>query len=367
MSESQGESKSILVRSPLRIDLAGGTLDLWPLYLLTEGACVVNMAIDIYSEVEITPRQDSTVEFVCRDLSLHRKYPSLKEALQDDRDPRLRLLQLPLRVLVPLVDIDKQEQQQGFVLRASTQGPVIGGGLGGSSSLLTSLLRALLQWQGRSLSFQKLVELAVNIETALLGTPAGSQDHYPALSGGISILHYGFSGVRQELLAPTSLPWDFSDLSLLVYSGKAHHSGTNNFEVISRACYEGIHGIHGTQGSQSLAEKKTLTLLKELKAISLDMAETLRQGNKQRLSALFHREYDVRTRLNPAFESKEVKDLREWAMEKGGAEAVKICGAGGGGCLFIWCADVEKKQKVERLCKEKGYKVVPFRLVDVQI
>ena len=327
---------------------------------------MVNMAIDIYSEVEIAPKEDSSVELICKDLALHKKYPSLAVALKDEEDPRLKLLQLPLRIFAP---------QQGFSMKVSTQGPTIGGGLGGSSSLLISILKALAKWQGKTCSLREQVELAVNIETALLGTPAGSQDHYPALSGGISILHYGFSGVKQELLAPTSLPWDFADLSLLVYSGKAHHSGTNNFEVISRACYEGIQGVASSPTQKDLSQKdlppqglskeNTLVLLKELKAISFDVAEALRQGKKENLSPLFHREYAVRTRLNPAFESKEIKDLQQWVIEKGGAEAVKICGAGGGGCLFVWCASIEKKKKVEHLCREKGYIVVPFHLVDI--
>ena len=334
----------IIARSPSRIDLAGGTLDLWPLYLFTGGGCVVNMAIDIYSEVEIEPREDKKVEFICKDLSLHNKYSCLSDALED-KDPRLKLLQLPLKRFSP---------KQGFIISISTQCPVIGAGLGGSSSLLISILKALSQWQKQSLSMKQQVELAVNIETSLLGSPAGSQDYYPAISGGISVLHYGFAGVEQELL---SLPWEFSDISFLAYSGKSHHSGSNNFEVLSRACKEASEGpSKGSDGS-------ILALLKDLNVISLDMAETLRQSKKEKLSQLFHKEYDVRRRLNPAFESKEIKTLSQLVMEKGEAEAVKICGAGGGGCLFVWCASESKKKKTEQICRENGYSLVPFHLV----
>ena len=37
--------------------------------------------------------------------------------------------------------------------------------------------------------------------------------------------------------------------------------------------------------------------------------------------------------------------------------ASKICGAGGGGCVFLWCADGQK-EATEKLCEEKGYQVL---------
>ena len=39
--------------TPTRIDLAGGTIDIWPLYLLHPGASTVNVAIDLYARCRI--------------------------------------------------------------------------------------------------------------------------------------------------------------------------------------------------------------------------------------------------------------------------------------------------------------------------
>ena len=49
---------ALRARSPSRIDLAGGTLDLWPLYLLIDEAATVNLAIDLYTEASIAPSTD---------------------------------------------------------------------------------------------------------------------------------------------------------------------------------------------------------------------------------------------------------------------------------------------------------------------
>ena len=46
-------------QAPTRIDLAGGTIDLWPLYLFHEGAQTINFAIDQYAKCRIETRDDS--------------------------------------------------------------------------------------------------------------------------------------------------------------------------------------------------------------------------------------------------------------------------------------------------------------------
>ena len=40
--------------APTRIDLAGGTIDIWPIYLFHDGACTLNAAISLraYARVE---------------------------------------------------------------------------------------------------------------------------------------------------------------------------------------------------------------------------------------------------------------------------------------------------------------------------
>ena len=48
--------------APTRIDLAGGTIDIWPLYLSHEGASTVNAAISLRAHVEIESRDDGRIE-----------------------------------------------------------------------------------------------------------------------------------------------------------------------------------------------------------------------------------------------------------------------------------------------------------------
>jgi D-glycero-alpha-D-manno-heptose-7-phosphate kinase len=42
--------------APCRVDLAGATLDIWPLYLFHERVVTVNFAVDIRTHCEIVTR-----------------------------------------------------------------------------------------------------------------------------------------------------------------------------------------------------------------------------------------------------------------------------------------------------------------------
>ena len=318
----------IIVRSPTRVDLAGGTLDLWPLYMFVHGAKTVNVAISVYTTAELTPHDDSSITLESVDLNVTKSYKNLKEALADT-DPKMILLQAQLRYWQPT---------QGFTLKTSSESPV-GGGLGGSSSLTISLLKAFSQFTGRPFrNVHHMVHAAHNIEAEILNTPTGTQDYYPAASGGLNVLTYDHDGHTQEVLnvAPS-----LADKFMLVYTGKAHHSGLNNFEVMKDAVAK---------------DENTMRALRDLKEIALETEKVVRAGQWNELGALFRKEFEARVRLAPEFSSPEIEKLAEVSLQSG-AEAVKICGAGGGGCVLVWCAP-EKKNEVAQACQKAGFQVM---------
>ena len=114
---------------------------------------------------------------------------------------------------------------------------------------------------------------------------------------------------------------------MVVYTGKSHHSGINNFQALSRA----------VQG-----DSQTLRALKEIHEIAEEMEIVIRESHWNRIANLFKREFAARVQLAEAFSSPEIEKLHEISI-KAGAEALKICGAGGGGCVLIWTSP-EKKE-----------------------
>ena len=51
----------IVASAPTRIDLAGGTIDIWPLYLFHDGATTLNAAINLRAHVQVESRLSLTV------------------------------------------------------------------------------------------------------------------------------------------------------------------------------------------------------------------------------------------------------------------------------------------------------------------
>ncbi len=47
--------------APTRVDLAGGTIDIWPLYLFHPGAATVNFAISLRAHCRIETRADDRI------------------------------------------------------------------------------------------------------------------------------------------------------------------------------------------------------------------------------------------------------------------------------------------------------------------
>lgn len=325
----------IHVKSPTRVDLAGGTLDLWPLFLFVGGATTVNVAIDIYTHAIIEPLDQGRVILDSKDLALQKEYKNLTEALSDT-DPRMILLQTQLRYWMP---------KQGFKLTTKSDSPV-GGGLGGSSSLTISIMKAFAQFCGRKFtSNHELVNIAHNIEAEILNTPTGTQDYYPAVSGGLNIIKLNYDGIRQEILPVEDSP--LAQHFLLVYTGKAHHSGLNNFEVMKGAVSK---------------DPRTVQALKDIKNIAERTEAVVREGRWNALPDLFREEFEARVRLAPAFSCAEIEKLNELSLQNG-ALAVKICGAGGGGCVLVWTPE-NKKEGVANACQKAGFQVLATRPVN---
>ena len=107
--------------APTRIDLAGGTLDIWPLHLFFGNPPTLNAAIDLYATVEINPRKDKRIVLRSQDLKLESSFSSVN-ALPDNHP--LELLTRTVKFYAP---------KSGLEITTNCQAPQ-GSGIGGSSA-----------------------------------------------------------------------------------------------------------------------------------------------------------------------------------------------------------------------------------------
>jgi len=322
---------TIYVKSPTRIDLAGGTLDMWPLYSFVGGAKTINGAINIWTHVKLTPSLNQEVSFYLKDLNLDQSFLNLEDFFLN-ANPSFELIKQTLKLFtIPL----------GFRLETSSESPV-GGGLGGSSSLVISILKAFSKWthQFENLTVNEWALLAHNIEARMLMTPTGTQDYFPPLTGGLSCLNYDDFGVKQISLNPAQ--WPLSKNGFLVDTGKSHHSGLNNFDVLSRAVKK---------------DSVVLNALKGISEVSEQMYLNFESHNVSELLPIwFEKEYEYRLQLSPSFASHEILKLKAICTEYPKVY-LKILGAGGGGCVLIWTQEIKKSVLIERLYQE-GFKTL---------
>ena len=315
------------------MDLSGGTLDCWPLNLLVDGCVTINLSISVYTRADLEPLEDKKIQLDIRDLKYEKTFADLNELL-NCQDPQIRLVQKHVAFWKP---------EKGFRLTTTSESPV-GGGLGGSSSLSISLIKAFAAWRGEDLGLYEMVTLSANLEAQVLHKMTGTQDYYPAVQPGLNAIHYTPRGARLETLNTDRNLWD-NHLSL-VYTGQPHHSGLNNWQVIKAALNN---------------EAPTMKALADIRDVSWDMYKALKESRHDLFPQLFDREFEARVRLSSSFSSPEIDRLRKVALNSG-ALAVKICGAGGGGCVLVWSRP-DRKQQVEDGCRAEKFEVLNAKAV----
>jgi D-glycero-alpha-D-manno-heptose-7-phosphate kinase len=322
-----------MIRSsaPTRIDLAGGTLDLWPLHLFFDNPPTLNAAIDLYATVELTSRRDKAIVVESHDLGSKAKFGSLA-ALPEKH---------PLVLLIKLVRF--YQPKTGLHLITNCQAPA-GSGIGGSSALNIALNGALNRFTNRRYTREQMIEIAKNIETQVIDVPAGTQDYYSAMYGGVQSIQPGM--VKTE---PRHLPIDLKDLNrrfVLCYTGQPHHSGINNWSVYKKT-------IDGNA--------KTLNSLSRIAEVTRGMEKQLAQGRLTRFEHWFNEEWKARKALAPGISTASM-DRMILAAKKQGALAAKVCGAGGGGCVAFFVPP-RKREAVTQALQEHGGNVLNFKFV----
>ncbi len=318
--------------APTRIDLAGGTLDIWPLYLFHPGALTLNLALSRLARCLLEPRADRRIVLINRDTGRREAVASLR-ALQKQRRYRLPLPAHMVRFFAP---------SRGLTLTTWSEVPA-GSGLGGSSALAVALGAAFSRWLGRRLSRQELVFLGRDTDARVLGVPTGEQDHYPAAFGGVNAIRLEPLGTRREPLVV-----DLRALEarlLLAYTGEPRRSGINNWDVVKRYL----------DGDRRLRRN-----FSQIAATAAAMRQALVKENWKELARLLRHEWRTRRRNAPAISTPFIDRLIR-AGRRAGAGAAKVCGAGGGGCV-VFLGPPHRYGAVATALAAAGATLLPFRI-----
>ena len=321
-------------KAPTRVDLAGGTLDIWPLYLFHPGAVTVNAAITRYAScrIETLALGDNRIRLISRDTQREESFASFAELVQGKR------YKLPL-----LAEIAKFFQPRGgFTLTTDSEAPA-GAGIGGSSAMAVAICAALDRYTGAGKSKGDWIHISRDAEAIVIRVPTGTQDHYPPAFGGAAAIELLPGGERRIELR---LNLDELERRLVVcYTGKPRQSGINNWEVFK------AH-IDGKKSVQNNIE--------HISQIAQKMRVALESGDWKETGRLMHAEWAFRRRNLPTISTKTIDAIINGARRKG-ALAGKVCGAGGGGCVVL-LIEPDARERVEKAIAEAGGAVLPMTI-----
>jgi D-glycero-alpha-D-manno-heptose-7-phosphate kinase len=314
--------------APTRIDLAGGTIDIWPLYLFHQGAQTVNAAISLRASARVEPRADGRIVIDSQDTGVVVEADDWAE-LRTRRE--LRLLSLLVHFF----------EARGVTLTTSSESPA-GAGIAGSSALNVAVCAALAQWTRRHYEPEALLQVAMNVEAQAINVPTGLQDYRPALYGGIAALELEIDGVRR-----VPLDVNLTELQrriVLCYTGEPRNSGTNNWEITKRH-------IDGDPHIYDCFER--------IRDTAAAMREALEQSNWDAVGRAIGEEWANRKRLAPGVTTNAIDGLIARASAAG-ATAAKVCGAGGGGCLFCY-GPPDRQDAIREALAAGGARILEYR------
>jgi D-glycero-alpha-D-manno-heptose-7-phosphate kinase len=319
----------ITASAPTRIDLAGGTIDIWPLYLFHHGAQTLNAAISLRAHVEIEPRDDERIAIISEDTGTQVTADSADDLRDDDRLALLGRLAYAYGV-------------SGATVRTRCESPA-GAGIAGSSALNVAVCGALARWTGACAEPEAMLETAKNVEAQAIKVPTGLQDYRPAMYGGIAAIELGEHGIARVPLAVD--PLELQQRIVLCYTGAPRNSGTNNWEIMKRHIDGDAH---------------VFDCFERIRDTAANMRRALEAGGWEAAGRHLATEWENRKRLAPGVTTPQIDDLIARARGAG-AYAGKVCGAGGGGCLFC-LTPPDRVADVRTVLAAGGARLLDFRI-----
>jgi len=323
----------IRARAPLRLGLAGGGTDVSP-YCDLYGGLVLNATIDKYAYTVLEPQPaGNRVRFVAADRQ------ESWEGTADSELPFDGRLDLHKGVYNRIVREFNAGRPLALTMTTHIDAPP-GSGLGSSSTLVVSMVKAFVEWLNLPLGEYDIAKLAHEIERLEVGLAGGRQDQYAATFGGFNFME--FHPADRVVVNPLRIKnWIMSELeaSLILYfcgvsrdSAKIIDEQANNVKRQDAAVVEATHA---------------------LKAEAVAMKENLLKGDFDGLVQSIQAGWEAKKKMAKSISNPQIEETYELAM-KAGMRAGKISGAGGGGFMMLLVDPVRRMDVIRALHQAPG-------------
>ena len=322
----------VRARAPLRLGLAGGGTDVSP-YCDAYGGLVLNATIDKYAYTTLEPTADGRVRLVAADR---------QEAWEAEAAPALTLdgkLDLHKGVYNRIVRDFNRGEPLSLTLTTHTDAPP-GSGLGSSSTLVVSMVKAFVEWLNLPLGEYDIARLAYDVERVDVGLSGGRQDQYAATFGGFNFME--FHPQERVVVNPLRIKnWILSELEaslLLFFGGVSRHSA----QIIDEQ-----------SANVRRHDSAAIEAMHELKKEAVAMKENLLKGDFAGLVQSMEAGWQAKKRMARSISNPEIEETYELAR-RAGAKVGKISGAGGGGFMMLLVDPVRRMDVIAALQRTQG-------------
>ncbi len=330
----KSSDRSVIVRAkaPLRLGLAGGGTDVSPFSDLHGGA-VLNATIDMHAYCTIEETDDNCVVFYAADRD---EYEEHRSAEFLDASEGLILHRAVYNRIVKQFNGGRP-----LSFRMTTYSDAVAGsGLGSSSTLVVTMLKAFAEWKNLPLGEYDIAQLAFGIERIDAGLSGGKQDQYAATFGGFNFIE--FLPDDRVIVNPLRIKrWIINELEnsfVLYYTGSSRESANIIDEQIKNTTNK---------------NQKSIDAMLELKADSIVMKEAILKGDFLTFSKYLAKSWEAKKKMATSISNPRIDMLYDMALEAG-AYGGKVSGAGGGGFMMLMVNPADRIGLIKKLNQQDG-------------
>jgi len=313
----------VTVAAPARIDFGGGWSDTPP-FCLDWGGTVFNLAVTVNGAYPIRTVVSPLPEPVVRLVS-----SEAAEVLTAESFSSATAVGSPFAIHRAGL-VKPGEPIDGLEIRTEVSLPV-GSGLGTSSILAATVLKALLAVHGEDAGVQELSDLVLALEQ-FMTTGGGWQDQAGGIYPGAKLTMTG-PGPRQRLrVEPVPCPPGFAERFILYYTG------------IRRIAKDLLGQVVGRYLAR---EVKAVEVLHSIKTLAVEMAYAMKESDWDYLGSLLDRHWQLNQVLDPHTTNAPINALLERVRPY--VSGAKLAGAGGGGFLMLLAKSPAQAQDLRHL------------------
>lgn len=308
-----------------------------PPYSERYGGVVLSTTIDKYAYCTVTRNPKSGYSLRSADQELLEIYPNLRSLKYNGK------LDLGKAVIKTVRGPGSRSLEMSLLSEAPP-----GSGLGSSSALMVSAIRAVSDFLNMHKSSYSIAELAFELERNELGIKGGYQDQFASTFGGFNFMEFGSGGVK---ITPLRLKNEILQellLSLvLIDTGRSRLSSN----ILSRQI-----------NSYLREDALVMENLAAMKQLTVEMKTSLLQGDIAGLAELVGKEWVCKKRLDKMITNSQIDTIYKNSLKRG-AMGGKVLGAGDGGHMLFF-VDFKKKRELTKYLASIGNVPISFNFDD---